>query len=77
MSIEGEIDAVGLRCPLPVLRLRQALERVAPEGVVVLLASDGMAAVDVPHFCAEGGHGFLVAEDRGYGVTAYRVRRGG
>lgn len=77
MAAEGEIDAIGLRCPLPVLRLRQALERAAPGAEVVLLASDGMAAVDVPHFCAEGGHDFLGVEGRGGGVTAYRVRAGG
>ena len=66
-----EIDATGLLCPLPVLRLRRAL-MTAPE--VVLLATDAAARIDVPHFCAEGGHEYGGAEDRGGGVTAYRVR---
>lgn len=75
-----EIDAIGLRCPLPVLRLQQAL-RARPAGAVVtLLASDSMAAVDVPHFCNEAGHELIDmatrADDGALEVTAYKVRRG-
>ncbi|MCU4654532.1 sulfurtransferase TusA family protein [Roseibacterium sp. SDUM158016] len=75
MEDEIEIDATGLKCPLPVLRLRKRLEGVAPGRVVRLLASDPMAAIDVPHFCAEAGHAYLGAEDGP--VPAYRVRKGG
>ncbi len=44
------VDARGLRCPLPVLRLAQALAR-EPEGTTVrLLATDPAARSDVPAF---------------------------
>lgn len=56
MDWDIEIDAQGLRCPLPVLRLRQRLAVLAPGQVVRLIADDPMAAIDVPHFCVEGGH---------------------
>ena len=75
MEWEIEIDAVGLKCPLPVLRLRKRLEEVDTGGVVRLLASDPMAAVDVPHFCAEAGHVFLGTEEARAGM-AYLVRKG-
>lgn len=71
-----EIDARGLLCPLPVLRLRRALRTLPPGATVALLADDRMAALDVPHFCAAEGHHFLGAEPRA-GATCYRVRRGG
>ena len=54
-----EIDATGLKCPMPVLRLQKALRDMAPGTRGTLLASDPMAAIDVPHFCQEQGHTLL------------------
>lgn len=55
------VDARGLLCPLPVLRLRRALEPLAPGQRVVLLATDAMAVVDVPHYCGQAGHVMVAA----------------
>jgi tRNA 2-thiouridine synthesizing protein A len=60
---EIEIDAIGLKCPLPVLRLQKRLATLAPGEVARLRASDPMAQVDVPHFCAEAGHRLLEATE--------------
>lgn len=46
------VDARGLRCPLPVLRLRRAAQ---PGAVIELVADDPAAAVDVPAFAREMG----------------------
>jgi tRNA 2-thiouridine synthesizing protein A len=75
MDWDVEIDAVGLKCPLPVLRLRKRLQDLGAGAVVRLLASDPMAAIDVPHFCAEAGHVFL-GEEEVPGATAYLLRKG-
>ncbi|EEW23995.1 sulfurtransferase TusA family protein [Rhodobacter ferrooxidans] len=72
---EVELDCEGLLCPLPVLRARKRLLAMAPGQVLALRASDAMAAVDLPHFCAGAGHEFLGAESVG-AVTVYRIRRG-
>ena len=75
MTREIEIDAIGLLCPLPVLRARKALAQL-PEGAILrLLASDPAAVVDVPHFCAQAGHVFLDMTDS-TDHTVYRIRRG-
>jgi len=71
-----EIDARGMLCPLPVLRLRKRLQRVAAGQVVRLLATDPAAVIDVPHFCAGAGHSLLEAQALPEGVTAYRVQAG-
>ena len=52
-------DAIGLLCPLPVLRARKVLEGMASGEVLNLLASDAMAQIDVPAFCRDAGHDFL------------------
>ena len=74
--IEVELDAVGLKCPLPVLRARKRLLGLPDGAVLRLLADDPAAAIDVPHFCAEAGHGYLGAEPSG-AATRYLIRKGG
>ena len=70
-----EIDCEGLLCPLPVLRARKRLLALAPGTVVRVRTTDAMALVDLPHFCAEAGHGYLGAEPDG-AVTLHLIRRG-
>ena len=56
-TIEAKvIDARGLNCPLPVLRLRKYLLSAPPGALVELLATDRAALKDVPSFCAAHGH---------------------
>lgn len=74
MSVHATIDARGLKCPLPVLRLRKRLAGLAVGECLELLADDPAAAVDVPHFCAESGHELVeIREDPGH--AAYLVRK--
>lgn len=70
-----EIDATGLRCPLPVLKMEAALRRLPPGARLRIRADDPLAAIDIPHFAAEGGH----ACERiggGDGVCVFLVTRG-
>lgn len=59
MDYDEDIDAIGLLCPLPVLKLRKRLERLNPGQVARLQATDPAARLDVPHFCQETGHVLL------------------
>ena len=70
-----EIDARDLLCPLPVLRLRKALDQAPPGASLRLLATDPAAQIDVPHFCMEHGHAFLGAHPIDDATTAYDVRK--
>ena len=75
MEWDIEVDCIGLLCPLPVLRARKRLLSMQPGQVLRVLASDQMAAIDLPHFCAEAGHDFLEAVELD-GASAYLIRRG-
>ncbi len=57
MDVEETLDARGLRCPLPVIRMEAVLRRLAPGARLRVIADDPVAAVDIPHFAAEAGHG--------------------
>ena len=53
----------GKRCPMPVLRAKLALNRVADGEIVHVAATDPHAVVDFQAFCARSGHE-LVRENR-------------
>ena len=69
------LDVRGLNCPLPVLKARKAIGRIAVGERLLIEATDPMTLVDVPHFCAEAGH-HLVGRDTVDGVMRYLVERG-
>jgi tRNA 2-thiouridine synthesizing protein A len=70
------LDALGLLCPLPVLKARKRLQSLPNGAVLKLLADDPAAVIDVPHFCAESGHA-LVHQDEADGHQIYLIRKGG
>lgn len=71
---DKELDAIGLICPLPVLKARKVLLGLEVGQVLRLLASDAAAVIDVPHFCHEAGHEFLGMTDDG-DHQIYFIRR--
>ena len=50
------VDARGLLCPIPVIRLTERIEEAAPGGTLVLLADDPAAEDDVRLWCRGRGH---------------------
>lgn len=70
-----EIDARGLLCPLPVLRLRKRLMATPSGQSVRLITTDPAAIIDVPHFCAESGHRLLSSCRRTDGAQEFTVMR--
>lgn len=69
------LDCKGLQCPLPVLKARKALAALAEGAEIIVEATDPMAAIDFPHFCAEAGHA-LIASARDGGVYRFTIRKG-
>ena len=68
------LDAVGLLCPLPVLKARKRLKSMPAGATLRLLADDPAAVVDVPHFCIEAGH-TLIAQESESGHQVYVIRK--
>ena len=57
-----EIDATGLLCPLPVLKLRKLIKESISGEIIKLVTDDPAAIIDVPHFCSENNHELLFFE---------------
>lgn len=58
------VDARGLLCPLPLTMAKREMARLAPGDVLVVLATDPEAPIDLGAWAASEGHG-LSRRDRG------------
>lgn len=56
LQADTEIDLRGLRCPLPVLRVKKALGEMQVGHVLRVFATDPAAAQDIPAFVKQAGH---------------------
>ncbi|MGK4583700.1 cysteine desulfurase/sulfurtransferase TusA family protein [Kitasatospora sp. HPMI-4] len=75
------IDALGKRCPLPVIELARRIGEVEPGGTVAVLSDDEAARLDIPAWCGMREQEYLgerpaaeYGRERG---SAYLVRRTG
>ena len=70
------VDATGLACPGPVLKVREAASELAPGGILEVTASDPGFRNDLPAFCKANGYECLGVEKAG-GLLTGRIRRPG
>ncbi len=60
---ESVIDATGLICPLPLLKLKQALHHLAAGDTLVMSVDDLNSVRDSERFCAKLGYEFRAKPD--------------
>jgi tRNA 2-thiouridine synthesizing protein A len=70
------INALGRKCPLPIIMLAERIGEVAVGQVVRVLADDPAAKTDVPAWCGLKSHDFVGLTDlAGDGGWAFHIRR--
>lgn len=74
--VADEIDARGLKCPEPVMMLRNALRQVDDDAVVKLVATDPSTQRDIPTMCRFMRHR-LVSEFAEEGLFIFFVQARG
>ncbi len=74
MEYDDDLDAIGLLCPLPVLKARKRLQALRVGQVLRLQTDDPAAVLDVPHFCAEAGHDLIDIQTHG-SARHFRIRK--
>ncbi len=70
-----ELDATGLLCPLPVLKLQKMIKSIKEKERITLITDDPAAVVDVPHFCNEQGHRLIEIIEQN-GCDLFVIERG-
>ena len=68
------LDATGLLCPLPVLKTRRAMQRLAVGDLLTVLATDPVSRIDIRHYCNTSGNELVEAHEEA-GVFTYVIRR--
>ncbi|MDX1625236.1 MAG: sulfurtransferase TusA family protein [Wenzhouxiangellaceae bacterium] len=68
------VDARGLMCPEPVFRARMALRDLSEGEVLVIVADDPLAELDLRVFCERTAHA-LEALDVREGLVIGRIRK--
>ena len=73
-TADSEVDARGLRCPMPLLKAKRALNALAPGQVLAVLATDSGSLRDFAVFCEQSGHELLLSEEQD-GVYRFLLRK--
>lgn len=68
-----EIDARGLKCPLPVLKAEKALDAMTGQIALEIIADDPIARIDIPLLCQKRGLNCEIFREQ----TALRFRISG
>lgn len=75
MSDETILDLRGLRCPMPVLKTRQRLRKLAAGDELQVLTDDPLAGLDIPAFCNEQKQELVTQTSEGDDVNRFTIRR--
>jgi len=70
----GQLDAQGLKCPLPVLRVRKYIKTIEIGEELKVLVTDPSAPKDFKLFCEQSGQEFVRTSQDG-GVINIILRR--
>ncbi|MCV6615154.1 MAG: sulfurtransferase TusA family protein [Cellvibrionaceae bacterium] len=64
-TVAARVDARGLQCPMPLLKMKLALNQLAVGERLALLATDPGSMRDIAAFASIAGHQLLQAETVG------------
>ena len=68
------LDLRGLRCPLPALKTRKALTRLAAGDRLVVECTDPLSTLDIPNLINQTGD-TLEATDKADALLTFRIRK--
>ena len=69
------LDAKGLSCPMPLLRTKKEIGKIASGQILEVLGTDPGSRNDLPGWCERGGHEFL-GEKEDNGFIRFYIKKG-
>lgn len=69
------LDLRGLNCPMPALRTRKMLRRLAHGGFLTVECTDPLSVIDIPDLLRKTGD-MLERQEAADGVYIFHIRRG-
>ena len=71
---ETRLDLRGLKCPLPALKTKKALSRMAAGEELVVECTDPLTSIDIPNLLRETGDALLDSRN-GPGLLVFHIRK--
>ncbi|ABK46266.1 MULTISPECIES: sulfurtransferase TusA [Shewanella] len=74
-TAQHKLDALGLRCPEPVMMVRKTVRQMAQGETLLIIADDPATTRDIPSFCEFMDH-TLVASETSQTPYQYLIKKG-
>jgi tRNA 2-thiouridine synthesizing protein A len=71
---ESKVNMRGLKCPLPTLKTRKLLTKMAAGEVLVVECTDPLTTIDIPNLIRETGDTIEASGKKGR-VLTFRIRK--
>ena len=71
---ESTVNMRGLKCPLPALKTRKLLSKMAPGELLVIECTDPLVSIDIPNLIRETGDTIEASDKKGR-VLTFRIRK--
>jgi tRNA 2-thiouridine synthesizing protein A len=71
---DTHIDCIGLFCPMPIVKTREAMESMRPGEILAMLSDDPASDADMRSWCQITGNA-LLGVSRAAGVFRFLVRK--
>jgi tRNA 2-thiouridine synthesizing protein A len=63
-TAQHRLDALGLRCPEPVMMVRKTVRQMAAGETLLIIADDPATTRDIPSFCEFMDHTLIASETK-------------
>ncbi len=75
IKADETLDARGLSCPMPILKTKKQIGKMAAGQILEIYSTDPGTGNDLPSFAKRGGHEYLGnKEDQGF--VRYYIKKG-
>lgn len=74
-NAQHKLDALGLRCPEPVMMVRKTVRQMATGETLLIIADDPATTRDIPSFCEFMDH-TLIASETTQTPYQYLIKKG-
>ncbi|MHA1630450.1 MAG: sulfurtransferase TusA family protein [Candidatus Heimdallarchaeota archaeon] len=68
------INAMGVKCPIPSMKVRLSMPKVPPGGIVKVITEAPHSAKSIPRYCQNFGHDLLLFEEKN-GVFTFIIQK--
>jgi tRNA 2-thiouridine synthesizing protein A len=68
-----ELDVMRLLCPMPVIKVQQTIQSLAPGELLHVYCTDPGTKYDIPAWCKVHGHSLMAIEQQGH-VIQFIIR---